>query len=69
MTLTAGGGLDFVPLDSRASSRMTARGAVSRQKERGLRAVILAPAVILVTPVSTAIGWGWGESRRTKATT
>ena len=29
----------FVPLDSRASSRMTARGALSRQKERGHRAV------------------------------
>ncbi len=35
---------------------MTAQGAVSHQKERGL------PAVILVTPVITAIGCDdWGE--------
>ena len=37
---------------------MTARGAVSRQKERGL------PAVILAAPVITAIGcddWGDGN--------
>ncbi len=35
---------------------MTARGAVSRQMARGLRAVILA------TPVITAIGWDdWGD--------
>ena len=47
---------------------MTAQGAVSRQKERGLRAVRikeggnLPPAVILVTPVVTAIGWDdWGD--------
>ena len=43
---------------------MTARGAVSRLKERGRPAVTLAPAVIPVTPVITAIGsddWGDGN--------
>ena len=37
---------------------MTARGAVGRQKERGQGAYINLRAVILATPVITAIGWG-----------
>ena len=49
-------GIAFVPLDSRASSRMTARGAVSRQKKRGRREGVRLRAVILAEVSRPAFG-------------